>query len=520
MAAPVEHHNLLDRLAGDPGSWTGTQRVDVLSSIEDLRGWVDAREAAVLAIAHGERDDVDAGARDIAGLVCQQTRVGCGEARRRQTRALWLPQLPVTAAALDAGRLRSAHVDLICELATRLRADKLPALAAAEASLVDDIASMTPVEARKRLLAFETELDDDDDDGQDRLDRQRANNALRLPQRPDGTTGITGQLDPIAGNELRAAIDTKVTEIWRRQTGNDPDLPAPKHVLTNEHRRADALLELIRTSGDGDGDGSVGIRAQLLVHIDYQTLLGQLSDEPIARLGDGTPIPAAEARKLACDADIVPIVLGGPTQPLDVGRARRLATAAQRHALAAIHPTCAIEGCDTPFTYCTVHHIDWWTDGGTTDLDNLIPLCHHHHHLTHQPRWHLTITPDRTATLTPAKASRLHPGQPPPSPTKRTRRSTAPAARGPAGDSHPRRPASLGPTGGAPHARSTRPARPHDRSQSDPPHHVPTSTPAAVEPEPATTGAIQRDNRSQRSRTLDRPGRPTARPPPTERRQP
>ena len=89
-------------------------------------------------------------------------------------------------------------------------------------------------------------------------------------------------------------------------------------------------------------------------------------------------------RRLACEADIIPIVLDGDGRVVDVGRAKRLATADQRRALRAMHQTCAAPDCPVRFGDCDIHHLNEWNDGGLTNLENLIPLCSKHHHLIHE----------------------------------------------------------------------------------------------------------------------------------------
>jgi hypothetical protein len=171
----------------------------------------------------------------------------------------------------------------------------------------------------------------------------------------------------------------------------------PGEVLRNEQRRAAALVALVRAGAAADP--VIGGRADVAVVIDHQTLLGQLAAAPTVHLGDGTPIPADEARRLACGARIIPTVLGSPSRPLDVGRATRLATDAQRAALRAVHLTCCIHNCDVGFDHCEIHHIDWWRNGGPTDLDNLVPLCGKHHHLVHDTAWDLVVDADRAGSL-------------------------------------------------------------------------------------------------------------------------
>ena len=128
--------------------------------------------------------------------------------------------------------------------------------------------------------------------------------------------------------------------------------------------------------------------------IDLAVLLSGLASEGICELGDGTEIPVETARRLACNADIIPAVLGGDGITLDVGQAQRQATPAQRRALRAMYRTCGIDGCDMSFDQCEIHHVlEWIKQRGPTDLANLIPLCCRHHHLAHEGRWRLELDP-------------------------------------------------------------------------------------------------------------------------------
>jgi 5-methylcytosine-specific restriction protein A len=96
---------------------------------------------------------------------------------------------------------------------------------------------------------------------------------------------------------------------------------------------------------------------------------------------------AAQLRRILCDSCVTPAVLGGDSVPLDLGRTRRTATPAQRAALAARDGGCAHPGCDKTPSWCSVHHVIHWVDGGPTDLDNLVFLCLQHHIMIHQSGW-------------------------------------------------------------------------------------------------------------------------------------
>ena len=110
------------------------------------------------------------------------------------------------------------------------------------------------------------------------------------------------------------------------------------------------------------------------------------TDHP-AMFDTGQPITAAQARTMACEAGIVPVVLDGRAQPLDVGRAKRFHTPAQRIAIALRDQTCTAEDCDWPPAMCHVHHHDPWSHGGPTNVDNGRLLCPRHHSMAHQPKY-------------------------------------------------------------------------------------------------------------------------------------
>ena len=120
--------------------------------------------------------------------------------------------------------------------------------------------------------------------------------------------------------------------------------------------------------------------ATILVTLDEAVLREQLK---AAGLDTGGKISAGQARRLACNAGIVPAVLGGASLPLDLGRKARLFNDPQRVALSTRHDTCAADGCERPYSWCELHHWDPWKRGGRTDLRDAVPLCHFHHQRVH-----------------------------------------------------------------------------------------------------------------------------------------
>jgi hypothetical protein len=119
--------------------------------------------------------------------------------------------------------------------------------------------------------------------------------------------------------------------------------------------------------------------------------LDQLRSElAVAGFIDGeaeTFISAGELRRLACNAQILPAVLGGRSEVLDLGRAQRLYSSGQRKALRLRDRRCRAEGCTVPAAWCEAHHLEPWAKGGRTDIRDGALLCSHHHHRAHDTRY-------------------------------------------------------------------------------------------------------------------------------------
>jgi hypothetical protein len=139
-----------------------------------------------------------------------------------------------------------------------------------------------------------------------------------------------------------------------------------------------------------------GLRPQVMATIDYRDLLTRLDGTVPRHDGTGSltftgPITASTVRKLACDADIIPVLLGGEGRVLDIGRASRVFPPHIRKALTARDQGCAFPHCTIPAPWCEAHHIDYWSRGGTTGTDNGTLLCSHHHHLNHKEQWTIRL---------------------------------------------------------------------------------------------------------------------------------
>ena len=170
-----------------------------------------------------------------------------------------------------------------------------------------------------------------------------------------------------------------------------------------DHAMAHALIDLV--CGTAEAAPTTG--SSITVIVDAATLINGTHANTICERPDGTAVELDNVRELAWNADVIPVFVDGGTVPLAVGRNHRLATTAQRRALEAIHITCAIPECEVPISRCEIHHLVEWEDGGRTDLNNLVPVCSHHHHRVHADGWQLALASDRTLTVTRPDGSKV-----------------------------------------------------------------------------------------------------------------
>ncbi len=162
------------------------------------------------------------------------------------------------------------------------------------------------------------------------------------------------------------------------QAGPDGE-PDPR---TARQRAFDALTAVVGRGLSCPEGAPQMARTTLFVTMRLDDLLGRTVGHGVTLPGD--VLSARQVRELACEADIVPAVLGGDSEILDLGRAVRLATRAQVRALYLRDGGCTFPGCSVPAAWTIAHHATWFSRGGATDMDNLALLCQRHHTHVHQ----------------------------------------------------------------------------------------------------------------------------------------
>lgn len=139
----------------------------------------------------------------------------------------------------------------------------------------------------------------------------------------------------------------------------------------------------------------------MIVTVGLDTLTGQITGAGL--LPDGEPLSAGTVRRIACDARILPVVLGGASQPFDIGRATRTIPEPMRRALVVRDQACAFPNCNRPPPWAEGHHIVHWSAGGTTALNNLVLLCLKHHQAVHDHGWTVNFDAGGLPSFTPPR---------------------------------------------------------------------------------------------------------------------
>lgn len=280
-------------------------------------------------------------------------------------------RMPAAAAALRAGALSEEQLGLVRRTLHELPDDvPPPSRAKIERHLVDEAQRFDPSQLGKLATRIRAHLDPD---GVLRSEREATDRMeLTLTQDTDGMVSLRGRLSAEGAAMVRSALSPL-------------SRPLPKDPRSPAKRRADALVELARralNAGTLPVEGTV--RPQLGLTVDITELRQHTG---VVDLDWGGTVSIQTARRICCDAEVIPIVMRGRSQPLDVGRRQRLVSGPLRRALIARDRGCVAPGCDRPPEWCEAHHLVHWADNGPTSLDNTALVCGHHHTLLHQGEW-------------------------------------------------------------------------------------------------------------------------------------
>ena len=382
----------------DVGSLTLRELRVELAEMRRLRSMVDGRLVEIVRRIEETTREVGTHERGIpeVELVAHggMTRREAGEVMRR---VLVIEDAPLVGDALAAGEMSAGHVDAISR-GLKIAGESKDAFLELVPGLVEAASVMSvpefAAEVNKAAKGVVT------DGGLSLFEDQRRSTYLKIWNDANGMVNVRGAFDPEIGAILQSRVNSEVEVMFH---SGDRDVPVVHHpwVEANDFRRAHALVVLVsddhedctRPGGRATSRTAGSCRSDVVVHVDLETLTNGLSESSTHRTVFGADLPVETIRRIACDANIIPLVLNGAGMPLDIGRSQRLASAAQRRALEATHDTCAFDGCAVAFHACQIYHIDFWERGGPTDLENMVPLCSRHHHAAHEGGWTLKLKP-------------------------------------------------------------------------------------------------------------------------------
>ncbi len=310
------------------------------------------------------------------------TRCTQREADRAVARGELMEALPDVGRALSGGEISPAHVDTLGRAAERTSVE------AVDSSGLLEIARSKPADAMGKQVTDFVRKAASDADVAARRARQRADRRAVLVREQMGV--LHAEFDDWTFNRIEKAINAEMDRRYHAVGGRDRDDDAP----TPQQRRADALATLIlggsSSSSSGRSAGPPAVRNQgiFIVHAD--------GTGHIPGVG---PLPRAEVERLCCVSDLHGLVFSTDGRPLWLGTATRLASDDQWYALIARDEGCI--GCSADPSRCEAHHVRWVRHGGPTDIDNLVLVCSHCHHLIHDNGWRVVTGDDHRWTLVP-----------------------------------------------------------------------------------------------------------------------
>jgi hypothetical protein len=360
-------------------SWIDALRGEVLADLPDTRIEEDFAElqhaAEQLELERlrrlAELDRRSIGERDghlsTVSWLARTHRLSWGAARAHVRLARALETMPETRRAVEEGEISMSAARLLAGA----KDAESEAFKASERSLLEAAGRHT-ISDLQRVTAFWCQRAEREHAG-DTEERLREGRSFHASRTFLGRVRVDGDLDPETGEVLLTALGAVMDSEARSRTEEDTRSPA--------QRRADALGEVCRQWLDrADRPNVGGERPHMTLTVDVDALASE-GDAELDRAG---PVPGSVARRVACDASVMRVLMAGRSEPLDIGRRTPVIPPAMRRAVIVRDRRCRFPGCDRPHTWCDAHHVIHWADGGPTAMSNLMLLCRRHHRLIHR----------------------------------------------------------------------------------------------------------------------------------------
>ena len=314
-----------------------------------------------------------------AGWLAWRCSLSPRQAREHARIGARLAELPRIREAFARGQLSYAKVSVLTRIAE----------SESEARLVELAEALTASQLERAAGAYRRLTREEAAEQQER-------EFLNYHWTEKGALSLRAQLAAEDGALVLRALDAGRDALWQQdhthaETEADP-VEAPARPTNAE--ALVAMADLALTSSQSESSGAE--RHQIVVHVDAQVLARD--GDGRCELADGHALAAETARRLACDSSIVDLV-ERDGEPLALGRKRRTLSPALRRALAVRDRRCRFPGCNNS-RFVEAHHLEHWSQGGRTDLDNLISLCRRHHRLVHERGYTVSLDNDGEAQFT------------------------------------------------------------------------------------------------------------------------
>jgi len=375
--------------------------------VDDLEGLVGSirqveRDCAGLLVAVARL--ADQAGRSAEVVLADEDSVTPARVAADVARADMADRFPELGDAIRSGSARPDNVDVLARMCERMTDAEIDVLIQSDTVIADAAGRLRTDSFRRKIHRLRDRIRADH--GQTAAEQASKETMARVwPARDRNTFRLAAVFDPLHGAAAQQALRHQC-RVLAEQLG-------PDHGLTADQIAAQALVDLMVRGANTDPTHD---NTMPVVHLDVLTDGATLTTGPhehtIAETSDGLPVTPGTIGRLACDCVIRRIETLADGR-VNVSRSSRTATSAQRAALRALYPGCAVSGA--PWSQVEIHHVVFREHGGPTSLDNLIPLSRRWHHRLHDEGWRLEMDTNRGLRLYRPDGT-LHLALPPPTP--------------------------------------------------------------------------------------------------------
>jgi len=361
---------------------TGELRMG-LAGFKSMRAKLDACQTHAAGNLAARERHGDGG----AGVLTKAAGLSRREAVAQVKTAQRLQALPDVQRAVESGQVSFNNARVLADASDKIS----PEAVTEDAELLAKASSLPPDQFAKEAGRWAAQRQDDG--GEAAWKRLRRRRRLSIWDGDDGMVHLHGEFDPVAGAKLRKRLNEQAETLRRL------DLRLPEDDRRSRHQRMADALEILTAGGT---EGGSGRRADIAI-VQHLSADGT---RDFAEIAGGAVIPQSVLDEHMCNSRITGIVFSAKGVPLWHGHTKTIATEAQFRALIAKYGGCA--GCGAQPLLCQAHHIRPVSEGGATDITNMIPLCWHCHQKVHHHGW--KVVPDGRGLSTIEPPDRLHHG--------------------------------------------------------------------------------------------------------------